>query len=444
MARTLRIEYPGAIYHITCRLVGSWRDGDRELFSDRWRFLDALAARVNAFGVVLHQYVLMQNHTHLVIETPRGNCSAFMKSLLTSYTVYDRNTGRAAKQPGRRLTPWLILLLSLTVSCRRPSKPVAREWTTMGTFASVSVSAVAADTLADCAAQAHEIFEALNQSLSTYITTSEVSRLNATAGGEPIAISPATGEMLQLARRYGAITGGAFDISVTPLMQLWGFREGAPPSLLPEATDREALLPLVDYRLIELGEGTARLPKRGMRVDLGGIAKGYAVDAGFDAIAAAGHRDILVNLGGNMRGSGLAAPDRAWRVGVRNPFDRSELLGTVNLPDGWAVATSGNYEKFVEIDGQRYAHIMDPRTGQPVQGMAGVSVLSRRAVEADALSTALFVVGMDGAGEILKQTPDSEALWVPDRRPVEIHMTPGFAEHFTPLPAYQNSIRPIP
>ena len=91
MARTLRIEYPGAIYHVTCRLVGSWQAGDRDLFvddADRWRFLDALGARVEAFGVRLHQYVLMQNHFHLVAETPRGNCSAFMQSLLTSYTVY--------------------------------------------------------------------------------------------------------------------------------------------------------------------------------------------------------------------------------------------------------------------------------------------------------------------------------------------------------------------
>ncbi len=91
MARTLRIEYPGAIYHVTCRLVGSWSAGDRELFvddADRWRFLDTLGTRVDTFGVRLHQYVLMQNHTHLVVETPRGNCSAFMQSLLTSYTVY--------------------------------------------------------------------------------------------------------------------------------------------------------------------------------------------------------------------------------------------------------------------------------------------------------------------------------------------------------------------
>jgi len=91
MSRTLRIEYPGAIYHVTCRLVGSWQAGDRDLFvddADRWRFLDALGARVEAFGVRLHQYVLMQNHFHLVAETPRGNCSAFMQSLLTSYTVY--------------------------------------------------------------------------------------------------------------------------------------------------------------------------------------------------------------------------------------------------------------------------------------------------------------------------------------------------------------------
>ena len=91
MARMLRIEYPGAIYHVTCRLVGSWADGDRDLYrddADRWRFLDALGSRVEGFGIVLHQYVLMQNHFHLVVGTPRGNCSAFMQSLLTAYTVY--------------------------------------------------------------------------------------------------------------------------------------------------------------------------------------------------------------------------------------------------------------------------------------------------------------------------------------------------------------------
>jgi thiamine biosynthesis lipoprotein len=314
----------------------------------------------------------------------------------------------------------------------------------MGTVASVSVPAAAAASLDASVFRAREVFAGYNKLFSTYIPTSEISRLNATAGGAALPLAPATCEMLQLARRYGELTGGAFDVSITPLMQLWGFRDGAPPSSLPDASDREALLPLVDYRLVEVGEGTGRLPRKGMRIDLGGIAKGYAVDAAFDTLVEAGHRDILVNLGGNMRGRGRAAPGRSWRVGVRHPFDRSKLVGSVALPDGWAVATSGNYERFVEIDGQRYAHIMDPRSGLPVQGMAGVTVLSRRGVEADALSTALFVVGMAPAGALIERIPDCEALLIPDRRPIEIHVTAGFARHFTPLPAYAESIRRIP
>ncbi len=333
-----------------------------------------------------------------------------------------------------------VLLLILSVGCRREAKPVSKYWEVMGTFASVSVPATAQDTLPGCFSQTSTVFADCDRLFSTYIETSEVSKINRQAGGEPAVISGTTMNMLELSHRYGDLTGGAFDISTTPLMQLWGFRDGQPPASLPTDSDRAQLLPLVDYRLIEMGRGTARLPKPGMRIDLGGIAKGYAVDAAYDALVTAGHQDILINLGGNMRGRGLAAPDRAWRVGVRNPFDRSKLVGTVELPSGWAVATSGNYEKFVEIDGERYAHIMDPRTGRPVQGMAGVTILSRRGVEADALSTALFVVGMDEAGTILDRVPNSEALLIPDRRPIEIHVTRGFAAHFTPLPAYQKSI----
>jgi thiamine biosynthesis lipoprotein len=314
----------------------------------------------------------------------------------------------------------------------------------MGTFASVSVPASAADSLSPCVAEASDCFSEFNALFSTYIETSEISRLNRAAGGAPVSVSPATSEMLSLARHYGELSDGAFDISIKPLMQLWGFRGTNPPTALPVAADLEKLLPLVDYRRVELSEGAARLPTAGMQVDLGGIAKGFAVDACYNGLVKAGHRDVLVNLGGNMRGSGSAAPDRAWRVGVRHPFDRSKLVGAVALPDGWAVATSGNYEKFIEIDGQRYAHIMDPRTGLPVQGIAGVTVLSRRGLEADALSTALFVVGMHGAGEILARAPDSEALLIPDRHPIEIHVTPGFAAHFTPLPAFKDSIRPLP
>ncbi|NQU40553.1 MAG: FAD:protein FMN transferase [Lentisphaerae bacterium] len=337
----------------------------------------------------------------------------------------------------------IVLLCVLSLSCRRASPPLSEHWSTMGTFASVSVGAGRAEELAACVRQTKEVFEDLNQRLSTYVDASEISQLNDAAGGEPVALSTTTRDMLRLSIHYAEMSGGAFDVSVAPLMHLWGFRGGEPPVALPEAVALERLLPLVDFRLIEQSATGARLPWPGMRIDLGGIAKGYAVDRGFEALEQAGHHDILVNLGGNMRAIGSPEPGRAWRVGVRNPFDLTALLGTVELADGWSLATSGNYEQFIEIGGTRYAHIMDPRTGAPVQGMAGVTLLSRRAVEADALSTALFVAGLVGAPAILALAPDSEALLVPDRQPLEIYMTPGFARHFTPDPAFAERIRLI-
>jgi thiamine biosynthesis lipoprotein len=119
-------------------------------------------------------------------------------------------------------------------------------------------------------------------------------------------------------------------------------------------------------------------------------------------------------------------------VGVRNPLATSELIGTLTLTNGHAVATSGNYERFVTIGGRRYAHVLDPRTGKPVEGMAGVTVVARSAAEADAMSTALFVTGTNGAATILAGLPGCEALWVPDRRPLELVVTPGFRALFTP------------
>ena len=338
----------------------------------------------------------------------------------------------------------LLLPLLLTLSCRPPAKPVTRQWTTMGTFASLTVSAPTAASLPANATLARDTFEALNQSLSTYIASSDVSRLNAVAGQQSIPVSPDTTAMLTLATRFSTTSGGAFDVTVLPLMRLWGFRNGQPPTALPDPAAVAATLPLVNYQRVEQGGGSARLTHAGMQIDLGGIAKGYAVDRAFDSLQRAGQRDLLINLGGNMRGSGRPDPSRPWHVGVRNPFNRAELLGTIALPDGYAVATSGNYEKFVEIDGTRYAHIMDPRTGRPVQGIAAVTILAPTAVAADALSTALFVIGLDGAGELLAHYPNTHAIIVPDRHPIQIHLSPGLTPHFTPLPTFKTALHTLP
>jgi thiamine biosynthesis lipoprotein len=183
------------------------------------------------------------------------------------------------------------------------------------------------------------------------------------------------------------------------------------------------------------------LDKAGARIDLGGIAKGYAVDVCYRKLRDIGARDVMINMGGNIRCMGRGRRHRPWTIGVQSPFERDRLVGTVALSDGMALATSGHYEKYVVIEGRRYAHVIDPRTGRPVQGMAGVTVLGSTAAEADALSTALFVAGLRESEAILANTPGASALFIPDEQPMRILVTPGMKEHFTPHPDIASCVR---
>lgn len=338
--------------------------------------------------------------------------------------------------------PIVFGLVALLAGCRAgPQYPVSRTWTAMGTYASLAVGP-GSPGLERCADITLKAFETVEARASTYRPASDITRLNQ-AAGKVVPVDAVTRELLEAARDYAERSGGAFDISVAPLMKLWGFRDGKPPTALPGGKALEAALARVDWRSVELRPEGARLALAGASVDLGGIAKGYAVDAAFDRLVPLGATNLLVNLGGNMRAAGQAEQGRVWRVGVRDPFAREGLLGQLELSGGMALATSGNYEKFVTLDGTRYAHIMDPRTGRPVSGMAGVTVLAPSAVEADAMSTALFVAGLDAAPTMLARVPGCEALIVPDRRPLELWATPGFRSRFTPRKDLRKALRTL-
>jgi len=310
----------------------------------------------------------------------------------------------------------------------------------MGTFATVRVPGHAPEDLGLCADTTCDTFARLEQTLSIYAPESDIARLNRAAGNAPVPVPAAAREVLSLAVQYAERSQGAFDPTVTPLLRLWGFSGGTTPEQPPDPAAIHRTLQLVGYRHLVLTNGTAGLTRAGMAVDLGGIAKGYAVDVAFRAVKAQIGAGFLIDLGGNIRCRGQAQPGRPWTIGVRNPFDREQLLGTIRLPDDFAVATSGNYERFVTIGGRRYAHILDPRTGLPVEGMAGVSVLAPTAAEADALSTALFVLGPDRSRSILAGRPACEALFVPDQTPVELWITPGLRDHFTAAPEHAGSV----
>lgn len=253
-------------------------------------------------------------------------------------------------------------------------------------------------------------------------------------------ISAQTEEMLRLSRYYADATGGAFDPTVAPLVRLWGFNQGPPLSAVPDHATIGSVLERVGYHHLSISNRTAFLDQKSMSVDLGGIAKGYAVDVCYQALMTNGVRNLMVNFGGNIRCRGSAALDRPWSIGVRDPFAPDRIIGTLRLADGMAVATSGNYEKFVMIAGKRYTHILDPRTGRPVAGVAAVTVIAANAVEADAMSTAIFVLGLKESLPVLHRMPNCHVLFIPDERPTRVYLSPGVWEHFTADPAFDGKL----
>ncbi len=327
----------------------------------------------------------------------------------------------------KRMAIRLIALLAVLFAAGCARGPVERTWLSMGTFASVSTSASDASNIGEAQELVASEFARLEQLWSNYIEESEVSKLNA-GSGYPRIVSKETADLLLMAKEYSQASAGCFDSTVGPLVELWGIGASREFTIPSDDAIAEALLQC-GSESIECKGDTAMLRIEGMAFDSGGIAKGLAVDICAEKLREAGFVDHMVNLGGNMRCYGSARNDDGWRVGVRNPFAKGELLGVLTLTDGIAVATSGNYERFVTKDGKRYAHIIDPRTGRPVEGMAGVTVIAPTAVQADALSTALFVAGVEGSSEMLAKYPAAEVIFIEDSKPIVLKVSAGIEKY---------------
>ena len=333
----------------------------------------------------------------------------------------------------------LILSALCGAGCRRPEpEPRRLQWETMGTVAAVQVTAPADDSRAREIAQA--AFGALESELSAWREDSALAAVNRGAGGPAATpISSVFADVLRFSLDICGESGGAFNPLIGPVMSLWGFNGATPRAAPPGRDELAAAAALTDWRGVELrtsgGGISVRLPKAGMRLDLGAVAKGYAVDVAWERLTAAGCTNLLIDLGGNLRAIGEAARGRGgWRTGVRDPFEPDALIGQFLMRPGEAVATSGNYERFVEIGGTRYAHIMDSRTGTPVTGMAGTTVLAPTAALADALSTTIFVLGPEKGAALLLRHPGCEALWIPDApASPTLYATAGMAARFTPF-----------
>lgn len=316
--------------------------------------------------------------------------------------------GRRQRLLGRLVLGALLLVLGVLLwTSRHPSgtpAPVVRELSVFDSYARLTLWTTperAEPAFEECARELAELHRILNR----YDPASELSQLNARAANEPVVCSPRLWETLQAARQAYQQSAGAFDISVGPLMAVWGFHRKR--DTLPSEAEIQAALACVGLPRVQFDDAarSVRFTVAGMSLDCGGIAKGYALDRVMAILARQRIEPALVDLGGNIGCTARPPPGRpSFVIGVRNPFATETLLDRLQLV-GRTISTSGNYERRIIIQGKEIGHIVEPRTGYPVSGPAGVTAVTPRGVDSDVFSTAVFVAGRGLAESLAKSVP---------------------------------------
>lgn len=262
--------------------------------------------------------------------------------------------------------------------------------------------------------------------MSRYKETSEVSLVNKNAGVGPVKVGHELIEVLVEAKRISELSDGAFDVTIGPLTNLWGF--DLEKNVVPPAEKIEELRRLVNYRKLRIDETASAvyLEEKGMMLDVGGIAKGYSVTRAMKIFEDAGVKDVIVNAGGNLKLRG-GKRGKPWRIGIQSPRDEGKLLGKLTISD-ISVATSGDYQRYFIKDGIRYHHILDPRTGFPAKGLISSTVVGRGKTSMDGFSSAVFILGADKGAALMKKTGAEGIMVMEDGKVI---VSEGIKERFT-------------
>lgn len=244
---------------------------------------------------------------------------------------------------------------------------------------------------------AYEEMQRVENLLSCEKDSSEISAINRSAGIHPVKVSYETLDMLKRAKAYCKKYEGIFDVTIGPLSNLWGFSEDKEIDLPQDKTIKK-LIKLINYTdiVINAKDTTAFLMNKGMSIDLGGIAKDYAIDRGSSVLKEMGITNFILNAGGDIYVSGKKDKETLWKVGIKHPRNTNNLIARFDLKD-YAVTTSGDYERFKIINGKRYHHILDPKTGYPGSLSESSTILAPTAEEADATATYVFLLGWEKA-----------------------------------------------
>jgi len=306
----------------------------------------------------------------------------------------------------------------------------------MGTFAEVSIYSHDEKTAGKAIEEALNEMERMDRIMSNYKNDSELSKVNKKAAKSPVPCNAELLDVIEQSQYYSELSGGAFDITVSPIVALWGFF--SEKGHVPPDKEIERLLPAVSYKNIVIDRGnnpkkpgTVFLKNMKTQIDLGAIGKGYAVDKALEIIRKCGIDNGCINLGGNIYVLGTPSGKNAWKIGVQHPRNKDEILGYLEIKNE-ATATSGDYERFFAFNGKRYSHIINPQTGRPVSGTIATTIVASTGTEVDALSTSVFVLGHEKGMELIKKIPNADALIAYEDKDgkIVIDMTEGFKDKF--------------
>lgn len=328
----------------------------------------------------------------------------------------------------------LILISFFLAGCSKPKEinnkeskdPLSKTNFFMGTVVSVTLYDHKDEAIIQ---KAFDRVKEIEDEVSINKSGTELDKVNELSGKEPVKVKNDTFTIVKKGLEYSKLSEGSFDITIGPLVKLWSI--GLPEAKVPTKDEIVKTIPLIGYNNLQINEQDKSifLKQKGMIIDLGGIAKGYTADEISKVLKDNGIKDAIIDLGGNIFAMGQNPNGNPWRIGIQNPFEtRGDLVGSINVINK-SVVTSGIYERYIEKDGKRYHHILSPFTGYPYDNeIAGITIVSDKSVDGDALSTTVFSKGLEQGMKFVEKLQGIDAIFVTKDK--KVYITSGLKDNF--------------
>lgn len=329
----------------------------------------------------------------------------------------------------KKIIMMISIILSIgLVGCKKQvaSEPIKRTEIFMGTAIEVSLYDDGSEEILD---KVFDRIVEIEDLVSINKSGTEIDELNENAGIKSVKLSETSYDIIETGVQYSKLSDGKYDITIGPLVKLWSI--GLPEEKVPNKEEIDETIKKIDYSKVKMNPQTKEvfLSEEGMMIDLGSIAKGYATDEIVKILKEEGVQQAIVNLGGNIYAMGMKNGDTQWKIGIQNPFaERGQIVGSLDVHDK-SVVTSGIYERFIEKDGVKYHHILNPKTGYPYETeIVGVSIIADKSIDADSLSTLIFTEGLEDGIKLVEKLDDVDAIFITDEK--KVYVTGGIRENF--------------